>query len=352
MARSGLRVSARFIVVLYAGHWKMEDLPRATMDKVVYRLCFEFICFLKDHIPESLHYQWRYFRAHGRLCNFQNPRRFSEKIYHRMRFPLADFSRLADKVVVRDYIRDTVGDQFNVPLYIAVTKVVPELFDVLPSAFVMKCNNACGTTRVVLDKASEDIHSLVDLANSWLQRDFSRCNGERHYRSITPQILFEKALLIEGRPAADYKVHVFNPAEGDAYCFLQVIGDRFGQITQNLYSTDWMVTAFKLGGRLPPSTCPSITMPPAQLPQMLDAAKRLAKPFGYCRVDFYVHDGNAYVGELTFTPGAGRCVFHPAQWDWTLGAKFRWPETLELPSPSIPMPGVTEVQSSGDQQLA
>lgn len=333
----------------------MDDSPRVTMLKGVFRLYVRLIDSLKSHVPETFIYQWRYFRTHGRLCDFKHPRTFSEKIYHRMRYPSPEFSRLADKVLVRDYIRDTVGEAFNVPLYAAVPRATAEVFDALPDTFVMKSNNGCGSIRIVRDKATEDIQALMDLANTWLENDFSSFNGERHYRAIAPQILFEKALLINNRSAADYKVHVFNPADGDAFCFLQIVDDRFGQPTQNLYSSDWLATGFRLGQSLPPSSDPGITLCPAELQQMLDAAKRLAKPFGYCRVDFYVHGGGLYVGELTFTPGAGKFVFYPSQWDWTLGAMFRWPEMSAIgalmPGGSAALPAHRE-QPVGDQQSA
>ncbi|WP_165493830.1 ATP-grasp fold amidoligase family protein [Azotobacter chroococcum] len=38
---------------------------------------------------------------------------------------------------------------------------------------------------------------------------------------------------------------------------------------------------------------------------MLDIAKRLAAPFGYLRVDFYLYDEKIYIGELTITPAGG-----------------------------------------------
>ncbi len=34
-------------------------------------------------------------------------------------------------------------------------------------------------------------------------------------------------------------------------------------------------------------------------------SKRLAADFDYVRVDWYIHEGHIYFGELTFTPGAG-----------------------------------------------
>jgi hypothetical protein len=72
---------------------------------------------------------------------------------------------------------------------------------------------------------------------------------------------------------------------------------------------------------------------------MLQTAYKLAGPLGYMRVDLYLHQGRVYVGELTLTPGAGRYVFDPKEWDDTLGAKFGWPE----PAPrgeSLPLGGL------------
>jgi hypothetical protein len=65
---------------------------------------------------------------------------------------------------------------------------------------------------------------------------------------------------------------------------------------------------------------------------MLSLAKQLAQPFGYLRVDFYVHQGKVYVGELTVTPGAGTYVFTPRAWDASLGERFGWPERLATPA--------------------
>lgn len=280
-----------------------------------------------DRLRESALYQWQYFRAHRRLCNFENPRAFSEKIFYRMRYPLPEFSRLSDKVLVRDYIRQTVGEQHNVPLYQVVDQVRPEHFAILPDSFVMKANHSCGSVRIVADKSDCDVVALAQTANEWLKEDFSEYNHEKHYRGIRPRVLFEKALLVDGKPAPDYKIHVFNDANGRSFSFLQVIDDRFGKTTQNLFSTDWLVMPFRIGGRLPDSLDPRIMAAPQELPEMVRIARALAKPFGYCRVDMYLYESQIHVGELTFTPGAGNCRFLPEQWDWTLGSLFRWPET-------------------------
>jgi len=41
------------------------------------------------------------------------------------------------------------------------------------------------------------------------------------------------------------------------------------------------------------------------LERALELSKTLATDFDYVRVDWYIHEGHIYFGELTFTPGAG-----------------------------------------------
>jgi hypothetical protein len=281
---------------------------------------------LKGLLPVSARYQWRFYRIHKRLCNFRNPITFSEKIYHRMRYPLPDFTRLTDKLLVRDHVREAVGDAYNVPLLLATDRLTLAHFEQLPESFVMKGNNGCGQVRIVRNKHEENLIELTRLANGWLREDFARLNGERHYAGIRPCVLFEQALLAGSAPVPDYKVHVFNGADGGSYEFVQVINDRFGSPTQNLFDSEWQGVAFSIGGRLPPSDAPEILAPPPCLSEMLRIARVLAQPFGYCRVDLYVYQGRPYVGELTFTPGAGELRFTPREWDRRLGALFRWPE--------------------------
>ncbi|WP_328795711.1 ATP-grasp fold amidoligase family protein [Halopseudomonas xiamenensis] len=316
---------------------KYMEILRSYAEKTIEKARSSLISVSLGLLPEVVEYQLRYLKRHGRLCNFDNPERLTEKLHHRMRYPLPHFSRLADKVLAREYIRDTVGEKFNVPLYGAVEMITASQFEHLPNTFVMKTNNSSGSVRIVPDKSREDIAALVSLGNSWLRDDFSKCRGERHYKAIRPQVLFEQALLTDAGPPADYKIHVFNPAEGDSYLFVQVINGRFGRMTQNLYSADWQSLPFRLGGTLPQSTDTAITTAPANLAEMLDVASRLAQPFGYCRVDLYLFEGHVYVGEITFTPGAGAFKLYPAEWDRKLGALFRWPE--------IPMSGAAEVAS-------
>lgn len=281
---------------------------------------------LLNSLPDAAFYQQRYLRIHGGFCNFSKPKRFSEKIFHRMRYPAPVFSVLADKVAARAYIAEKIGAQYLVPAYLSCATVTAETFEALPAAFVMKASNGAGQVKIIRDKHKEDIPALVRLANEWLAGSFASKTREKHYLSIPPQIIFEQPLLVDDHAPDDYKLNVFNAPGQEPYVFIQHMHGRFRDLVQDCYLEDWSPAPFKLELALlheSNETSPKVDA----LPEMLALAKKLAQPFGYLRVDFYLHEGRIYVGELTVTPGAGTYIFAPRVWDRILGDKFGWPET-------------------------
>lgn len=275
-------------------------------------------------LPELIFYQYQHIKNHKSLCNFNNPKSFSEKIYHRMRYPLPVFSTLADKVLVREHIAEIVGEQYLVPAFFSCKTVSTSTFDDLPNTFVMKANHSAGQVKIIKDKRNEDLENLAQLANNWLRSDFSCAARERHYQRIEPQIIFEHALLTNGNPPADYKFNVFNDCKASApYIFIQYMQDRFGSITQNLFLEDWTPAPFTRAGQQQSS---AIIEKPNALDEMLLVAKKLSQHFGYLRVDFYLHNDKVFIGELTITPAAGNYTFDPPEYNSLLGEKFSWPE--------------------------
>ncbi|MCM2972396.1 ATP-grasp fold amidoligase family protein [Larsenimonas suaedae] len=244
---------------------------------------------------------------------------------------MPEFSRLADKFAVRAYVQEKLGNDPLITLYKSTRHVTRETFEDLPNQFVMKSTHGAGQVYIVRDKNAEDLDALAKQANAWLTVPYNRF--EKHYKKITPRILFERLLSQKnGQPPADYKVHVFNNGSHN-YCFVQVIDGRFGETTQNLFSETWGKVPFDHDSRLPKSDAPEILEPPKALDDMIQKAKTLAGPFGYCRVDFYCFEGAIYFGEMTFTPGAGNLRFISPYWDTVLGSYFAWPDEPEFGTP-------------------
>jgi len=257
-------------------------------------------------LPDVLYHQIRYARAFRKWPNIFRPSTFSEKIIIRNFRPKSIYTNLADKYKVRDYIADTIGEQYLIKLYARFDELTEDIYADLPDAFVIKANHGSGFNLVVHNKVETSYGQLRALTLFWTKTNFYKMSRERHYKKIQPCILVEQLLLHEERIPNDIKFHCFN-RHGDMHIFIQVDYDRFGVHRRDIFDTQWNKTEIIMG--LPNNDIP---MPaPINLEEMVQLAQRLAADFNYVRVDFYDVAGKIYFGELTFTPGGGMCKMLP-----------------------------------------
>lgn len=265
----------------------------------------------------ELPYIIRYLRKHKAWPNFRKPEKFSEKIFRRMIHPDPAFSVLADKLAVRDYIGEHIGREYLPRLILATKVLTRSQFEALPPQFVMKSNHASGQVKIVTAKEQVSFDELSKLAADWLSKDFSRRHGEKHYKNITPSLIFEELLVGTDGPIEDYKFHAFTDHDGKlTFGFFQHIGGRGGKLEMSLYDTAWRALPFQRLGH----TFKRVAPPKRDhLETMIRISETLCRPFGYLRVDFYIHDDRVLVGELTFTPAAGGMRFTEPGADAYLG---------------------------------
>lgn len=207
-------------------------------------------------------------------------------------------SQCADKYRVREYVKSCNLDNLLIPLSGVWNNVNEIDFEKLPEQFVLKCNHGCGFNIICKDKDALDIEDTKRRINEWMATDYGKGGDfELHYSRIKPLIICEKYLPSIGKSVVDYKLQCIN---GEPYCFFictnRDISGEMHQVDFSSYSLDW--------NRLDYLKNESKTMveKPACLNEMLDTARKLAKPFPYVRVDFYWVDNKLYLGELTFTP--------------------------------------------------
>jgi hypothetical protein len=276
----------------------------------------------KRFIPDALFLSISHWRHVGRIPNLVSPQTFNEFILHRCLHPQPHWSRLADKLAVREFVKERIGEEYLVPL-IAVPDVFTQaVFDSLPNAFVMKTNHGCAYVKIVEDKRRTSFEELNRLAQQWLAEDFYRASRERHYRPIKPQLYFEALLLDEaGHVPADLKMNMFGKdAHGQPIIYAGIVSDRFGTPHGDVFDVRWNRVDIAVG-HYPQSQVPP--PPPPHWDEIVRLATRLAEGLGYVRVDLYVPNGKVYFGELTFTPGAGVFPFHPDRIDYEWGQLFK-----------------------------
>lgn len=275
----------------------------------------------KRWMPDEL-FLWLSHRRHvGRFPNLTDPETFNDFILHRCLNPEPHWSVLADKLAVREFVAERIGEEHLIPL-IAVPEVFTEaVFASLPDAFVMKANHGCGYVRIVEDKRRTSFDELNRLAQAWLAEDFSRTNRERHYRPIKPRLYFEQ-LLVDGagRIPSDLKMNMFGRDAAGPIIYAGVVSDRFDTPHGDVFDVRWNRLDLAVG-HYPRSDVPPA--PPPHWDEIVRLATRLVEGLGYVRLDLYVPDGKVYFGELTFTPGAGVFPFHPDRYDYEWGRLFK-----------------------------
>ena len=139
----------------------------------------------------SIRFQFR--RCHHRRLDLKNPQTLDEKIQWMKLYYYKDnalVNQCADKVRVRDYVRDCgLPDILNEVL--AVYQQVDQIeWSALPEKFVMKWNFGNGGNVVCTDKAQLDIPKAEKELRSFQKIKF-------HLISYEPQYIFPKQLLCE-----------------------------------------------------------------------------------------------------------------------------------------------------------
>ena len=256
----------------------------------------------------------RYFKSYQRFPNFDDPRSFSEKC-QALKLMRPDLSRYVDKLAVKQFARDTIGDKYVIPTLYAGLQLPPLEQRDWPLPIVIKTNNGSGGNIFVRERP--DWPLIEASLSTLLQYDFAAVSGETFYARIPPRVLVEP--FISSGPALplDYKVWTC----GGEPQFIQVDTDRETAHKRVFFDLNWCRLPIRLGYPDDPREISK----PSRLGEMLRLASRLAEGLGFVRVDFYEVEGRLYFGEMTFTPESGLMRFEPAGVDEQLGKKWRWP---------------------------
>ncbi|MEO7961520.1 MAG: ATP-grasp fold amidoligase family protein, partial [Ginsengibacter sp.] len=243
------------------------------------------------------------------FLDLKNPKTFNEKLNYLKSLPLKDaHTLLADKYLVREYIRESIGEKYLVPLLGVYDTPNDILLEKLPQSFILKTNHGSGWNYICKNKATYDKKKVDRLFQKWLSYNAYYLSREKQYKNIPPLIICEQLLEFD---IYDYKFFCFN-GEPD---FVQVDIDRFTNHTRAFYNLSW--------GKLPFSIRYKISQKdirrPAQLDEMISIARTLSKNLSFSRIDLYIHKNQVYFGEITLIPGGGNEPFVPVEYDLEVG---------------------------------
>ncbi|WP_367392682.1 ATP-grasp fold amidoligase family protein [Lewinella sp. LCG006] len=269
-------------------------------------------------VPDEYSIVKKYKSTFNRKLDTQNPSSLNEKIqWYKTKGKNPLMVKCSDKYAVREYVGKTIGEEYLVPLIFHTQEPAEITKDKFPDhPFIIKANHTAGTNHIVRNKSKVNWHKIRVDCRWWLSLNYALFEKEWQYAQIEPRIVVEQLLLDkEGKIPFDYKLHFFNGEFG----FTQVDIDRFGDRRRNLYDENWNLLPFNWS-KLDKEGC--VLWPngkevsrPRNLKQLIQLGKKLAAPFPYVRVDFYLLEDRIYFGELTFHHGGGFEHFMPNSWD-------------------------------------
>ena len=238
-------------------------------------------------------YKWQY----GHKFDWNNPQDLIEKQrWIQFNTDISEWTQLADKYRVREYIENKGLGDMLVPL-LGVWKRAEDIdFEKLPNEFVLKTNHGSGEVIIVNNKNEIDQKYIREKMGTFINTPFGYECAETHYLKISPLIIAEKLLkpLPGEKELRDYKFYTFYGKP--IACSVMTNRVRGTHIySHSVYDMEWNkieVDGVQGGEVQKPSTFAC----------MKEACMILAKQFPFVRMDFYEVEGKLYFGEFTFTP--------------------------------------------------
>ncbi len=276
-----------------------------------------------EQYPEALK-KW-YKKRTGKELNLENPQTYNEKIQWLKLYDATPIkTRLADKLLVRDWVAEKIGEEYLIPLLGVYDKFDDVDFNALPDKFVIKANHDYSTNRIVTNKSGFDIAEARKFFNQRMRRNFAFWSGfELQYKNIVPKIIIEEYLENSDNDLYDYKFWCFD----GKVRFILFQAERHKELKVTIFDTEWKRMPFTCGH----PRYEGEVIKPDNLAQMISLAETLATGFSYVRVDFYrLNDGTIKFGEMTFTPSSGTYKWNPPEYGKIVGDLIKLPEKSEM----------------------
>lgn len=299
---------------------------RSSVGFIITLIFYKVHVFFNYRIFSDRYYiEQNFKKVFGYKLNLQNPKTLSEKTqWYKLNYKNPLIVKCADKYAVRDYVSNTIGENYLIPLILDThdyKEIVPENLPDYP--FIIKANHTAGTNHIIKDKSKVNWKCVQTDCRWWLNLNYSYFEKEWQYDQIQPRIVVEKLLVdSKGQVPSDYKLFYIN----GKFEFLQLDIGRFTNHRRNMYDENWSLLPFTYSTLGPNGESLVKNGGPVERPKhfekLIELGEKLAEPFPFVRVDFYILNEEIYFGELTFHTGGGYSHITPSEWDLYYGKKI------------------------------
>lgn len=257
-----------------------------------------------DHWDDEKYLKRKFKAILGRELDLENPKTFNEKLqWLKLRDRKPEYTMMADKFLVRDYIREQLGEEYLIPLIGAWDSPEEIDFDALPEKFVLKCNHNSGVGMYICkDKSKMDVNKVKEGLRKGLAQDYYLVHREWPYKEVPRKIICEQYMTDtpESQDFTDYKFFCFN---GKVDCVMLCLERSSGDTKFYFFDKAWELKRYNLRGKAAPE---GFTLPkPSCMDEMFRIAEKLSVGMPFVRVDLYQSGDQVYFGELTFFPDSG-----------------------------------------------
>lgn len=277
---------------------------------VWYKTCKYVLSLLPDILFDNAvgYIMYKRFHVKYHWLNAKHPKTFSEKLLWLKKHPVVpNEAELADKFEVRKFIKNTIGEDYLVPLLGVWDDASCINFDELPQQFVIKLTKGSGYNLICNNKDELDYSKTQKMLKDWLKVNCYFFSREPQYKGKN-KLIAEKMLEYN---ITDYKFFCFNGVPK----YVELYIDRLGNHKKVFYDMNWQIAGFTTANDVEKISVDR----PVEFEEMRRVAQVLSKGMAFVRVDLYIHDKKVYFGELTFHPAGGYTPITPREWEYKLG---------------------------------
>ena len=319
-----VKIGDNDIILLATEMYRKEMLDNCVKHKI--KNVMEIDCFdlaRYETLPESEYpteIEYWYRMKTGKKLDLRHPRTFNEKVQW---LKIYDYSplktRLVDKYAVKEWVKETIGEEHVVPLFGVWDKFEDIDFDKLPNKFVLKTNHTSGGDSIVQvqDKSKLNIPEIKAKFDKLMEKRLGIRDFRLQYRGIKPRIIAEKYLENKNGDLWDYKFWCFD----GKVKLIQIDRERFAKHAKRFYTRDWKPLEYEMRGHL----MDIILDKPQEMDEMIKIAEKLSEGFIHVRVDLYCVDGKIYFGEMTFSHESGLTKWTSESMDEEIGKLIKLP---------------------------
>jgi hypothetical protein len=290
----------------------------------IYLYVSKIVRIIRRNLSDEEYFKKSFYENNGIELNLDQPKTFNEKLIY---LNLHDHSKLksqcADKIAVRNYVRQCgLGHLLN-DIYGIYNSPEDILFDKLPGRFYVKCNHDSGCYYLYDKDKKFEKKVFIKKFYTALKNNYYYESREWQYKAIIPKIICEK--VIECKDQIGLLDYRFFCIHGEV-AFIAVDmgtttqdGGHSYDARRNIYDNKFHYIDVKIKRE---HFDKDLIKKPENFDKMVEYAEKLAKPFIHVRVDFYNTEGKIVFGELTFCSGGGMQIIEPYEYNLFFGSKI------------------------------